>query len=388
MFNLKKIYTLFFNFIKLDLWWWEFSSSNENEPIAPKPSSERTNKIPTCSSEYVFDVNGSIRNALEKLWIWDLYNKHQDIRFAFDEVFMNKNIFLTPWDVFKLDITSWKPVSNYNLSIIRNWVVLQKFDLTKAINTKKISIISECRSWLKDLALNIQLDQKNKINEKKWLSEKKNIISKCAKNPVQWEFCGETNAPISDTVKVLKELNIMESITLLKKIFWEWPWTELLINIDNGSTFAIKRMVTLAEHEWKLLFGRQNKDPRSWNNVWVFQIWWKNSTPRKSLNKYTKCLDAWVELAKEKWIKIDYESLINSPSQRDLIAHLWYINLERWWDKVLNELSNSNLSKKETTQLMSRKIQGWSSAIWKNIITMLNTKRIDISEINSSKKSA
>lgn len=108
----------------------------------------------------------------------------------------------------------------------------------------------------------------------------------------QGRFFGTTDKPISETVKALKDLNVTETNNLLKKVFGEGPGTNLLIAIDNESTFAIKRMIALAYHEGGLHFGRQNPDPASGFNIGTFQIGGTGSTKESSLNKYESCLQA------------------------------------------------------------------------------------------------
>lgn len=111
------------------------------------------------------------------------------------------------------------------------------------------------------------------------------------------KFSGTTDKPLSETVKALKDLNVAETNNLLKKIFGEGPGTNLLIAIDNESTFAIKRMIALAYHEGGLVFGRQNPDPASGFNIGTFQIGGTGSTKESSLSKYESCLQAGIRLA-------------------------------------------------------------------------------------------
>lgn len=81
-------------------------------------------------------------------------------------------------------------------------------------------------------------------------------------------------------------------------------------------------MIVLANHEGKLKFGRQNKDPNSGHNVGTFQIGGLDSTADISLEKYKSCLQAGMELARKKGISINPELVKNNPAQLDLLAHL------------------------------------------------------------------
>ncbi len=199
----------------------------------------------------------------------------------------------------------------------------------------------------------------------------------------KWKFFWTTDKPISETVKALKDLNVAETNNLLKKIFGQWPATDLLIAIDDGSTFAIKRMITLAYHEGWLHFGRQNPDPASGFNIGTFQIGGRNSTPESSMHKYERCLHSWVLLAWQKNIPINYEMLKNDAAQRDLLAHLWYIQLERRGSETFGKLRDGNLSESEVVNLMHHDIQWGIEAIGRSVVAQVNNTKIDLEQIRS-----
>lgn len=198
------------------------------------------------------------------------------------------------------------------------------------------------------------------------------------------KFSGTTDKPISETVKALKDLNVAETNNLLKKVFGEWPGTNLLIAIDNGSTFAIKRMIALAYHEGGLVFGRQNLDPASGFNIGTFQIGWTNSTRESSMNKYESCLQGWIRLAWQKNIAVDYKTIKDDPAQRDLITHLWYIQFQRGGDQTFARLRDSSLSDGEIVSLMHHDIQWGIPAIGHSVVAQVNNTKIDLTQIQSA----
>ncbi|EKE26402.1 MAG: hypothetical protein ACD_4C00303G0001 [uncultured bacterium (gcode 4)] len=180
----------------------------------------------------------------------------------------------------------------------------------------------------------------------------------------------------SDTIKKLKDLNFPESKKLLISIFGEWAWSELLAKLDWWSTYLIKRMIALAYHEGWFKFGRRNMDPKSWFNIWTFQIWGAWSNEQSSLEKYNKCLNIWTRMAEEMKIDVDFASLTNA--QKDLIAHMWYIKSDRWWDATFEKLKDPNLNYEQTIELMSKKIQWWIKAIWKSVYAQLENSDVKI----------
>jgi hypothetical protein len=189
-----------------------------------------------------------------------------------------------------------------------------------------------------------------------------------------------TNKPISDKVKLMSDLSWVESAALARKIFNPGPATDLLIAIDGWKGSMIQRMVALWEHEWWLKFGRQNPDPASGFNIWTFQIGGSGTSREDSLQKYESCLNAGIRLAKNYWINIDYSAL-SDPGQKDLMAHLGYIDSQRWGSQTFAQLRDPNLSEDALVILMHNKIQWWIRAIWESVVTQIASKRIDISEL-------
>ncbi len=189
-------------------------------------------------------------------------------------------------------------------------------------------------------------------------------------------------------LKKMKELSFDESKQLLISIFGQWPGTDLLIKIDWWSGVAIKRMIALAKHEGWFVFWRRNKDPKSWFNIWTFQIWWSWSTEADSLKKYNNCFNLWEKLAEENDIPVDFAVMDNA--QKDLLAHLWYINEYRWWKKDKTEwwkkdevttfdmLKDPNLTDSEVVHLMSTRIQWGIDAIWLSVVAQLNNASVQI----------
>lgn len=197
---------------------------------------------------------------------------------------------------------------------------------------------------------------------------------------IKWQIEG-----MDKITKKLWELSFEESKTLLIEIFWDWPWTRLLIELDWWQTkwTAIKRMIALWYHEWGLIFWRRNRDPKSWFNIWTFQIWWSWSTEASSLKKYNECLTKWKQMAIEKWINTDCIDIDldnnNINAQKDLLTHLWYIQSQRKWEETFAQLRNPNLSDQKVIELMSKTIQWWVSAIWESVVAQLRDKNVEIS---------
>lgn len=155
----------------------------------------------------------------------------------------------------------------------------------------------------------------------------------------------------------MKNLTPEESNGLARKIFGDGPGTELLIKIDGGTGMAIKRMIALGYHEGKLKFGRANPDPRSGFNIGTFQIGGSKTSRKDSEKKYENCFNAGVKLAEKNGItKIPPFSIIEA-GQRDLIAHLGYIESQRGGESTFDKLRDPNLPEKQVVTLMHRKIQ-------------------------------
>lgn len=191
-----------------------------------------------------------------------------------------------------------------------------------------------------------------------------------------------TNAPLSDTVKLMWELNWTESIALARKIFHPGPATDLLIKLDDWDGTMIKRMIALGYHEGWLKFGRQNPDPASGYNYWTFQIGWSKSTPESSMRKYEECMRAGIALAKRNGIDVSMETIVD-PGQKDLITHLGYIDSQRGWANTFAMLRDKNLSDWELIHLMSTKIQGWIDAIWKSVVAQMQHTKIDTTTLTA-----
>lgn len=192
-----------------------------------------------------------------------------------------------------------------------------------------------------------------------------------------------TQKPLSNTVKLLKNLNGVESQWLAKKVFGDGFATDLLIKLDDGSGTAIKRMVALWWHEGRLDFWRQNPDPASGFNIGTFQIGGSKTSKSDSLAKYKDCYDAWVKLAKKHGIEAPPMYLARDPAQRDLLAHLGYIQSQRWWKATFDKLTNPNLTDKQVIALMSTKIQGGISAIGKSVVSQMKTSRVDTETLSA-----
>jgi len=339
------------------------------------------------SKEHIFDEEkwDNLWKVIDELWLWDLLNRNIDLKNDFTWALKQNNINFETWDTFKLEIKGWDPV----LYINRWDTNLCEFHLAKAMkynNTQAIDIVNastrlDLGKFRDNLSVNVNSEYKlpwvdekgNPEYKNKWDNQKRLIVYESTINPVQWQI----NKGVWEDFKLLKDLNLPESIKLLKDVFWEWPWTDLLIKIDDGSTFAIKRMIALGKHEWELRFGCQNKDPKSWQNIWTFQIWWAKSTKESSLNKYLNCIDVWVNLAESFWINIDYKALVDNPAQRDLIAHMWFIKWKPWYNSIIEDLKNPNLSKEKLIYLMSTRIQVWIQAVWIKVNNIVNTTKIN-----------
>ena len=185
-----------------------------------------------------------------------------------------------------------------------------------------------------------------------------------------------TNKPLWDWVKLMEDLTWNESIDLANKIFGKWPATELLIKLDWWNGIMIRRMIALWFHEGWLQFWRQNPDPASGFNIWTFQIGGSWSTPEISLRKYNSCLQSWIELARKHWINIVWTS-VDDPRQKDLMTHLWYIEMQRWWASTFTQLWDPNLSNWAVVRLMSTTIQWGIDAIGKSVVSQMSYTKID-----------
>lgn len=320
------------------------------------------------------------------------------------------------------NITAWWPESIWNTSALSSDFqnLVQEYGWTFNTNQTKPSSNMQVSYT--------QIKEKSRDSEK-WNQEKqswwflswlKGLFSRSEKtkeqaqqvwDPIKWEFLAERNnilqfgknmidahkqiiattlwmgrsgyqvdknTPLWGSVKNLESLNFNESTALLRRVFGDWPATELLIRIDQRywwNWVSIKRMIALWYHEWGLKFNRQNKDPRSGFNIGTFQIGWARSNRAVSLKKYNRCFAKWVELAAEFWI--DASKCPKTWWQADLMTHLWYIDWQRWWESTFQQLANPNLNDKQVVHLMSRKIQGWISAIGKSVVSQMKYAKID-----------
>lgn len=194
-----------------------------------------------------------------------------------------------------------------------------------------------------------------------------------------------TNKPLSETVKLLWDLNWEESQALAKRVFHSWPAADLLIKLDWWTGTMIKRMIALGYHEGGLLFGRQNqalvvkdwqyrRDETTGLDIWTFQIHWNSR--QEAETKYLKCLRAWISLAKEYWIDVKIED-ITDPGQKDLITHLWYIISQRGGIQTIYELRDPSLSELQIKQLIGNKIQWWDQNIGNSIVSQMRNTRVD-----------
>lgn len=290
------------------------------------------------------------------------------------------------------DMKSGKYLPIHDGDTIEIMFTIKAEDDTEA--ERKAASIAE-DAWLREQRIEDMIDNEGKalsnLPEDKELEEKaqeeikqRKEIRESIGTMREGHFIGTTRKPISETVKALKDLNAEETNNLLRKVFGEGPWTDLLIKIDGGNTVAIKRMITLAYHEGGLLFGRQNKDPASGFNIGTFQIGWRDSTPESSLNKYESCLQTWIKLAGTKSVSVDYEAIKNDPAQRDLLTHLGYIQLQRGGERTFDKLKDPNLSDGEVMKLMSDEIQVGIDAIGISVVSQINNTRIDLEKIQSA----
>lgn len=253
-----------------------------------------------------------------------------------------------------------------NIKIIKKWIVnddemkeSEKADIEQFERTR-INDINDWLAWTELYEDKLLTEKAKTIKEEelKRFNSIKNIYK------IDWTEWAEAIS------KKLKDLDFWETKKLLISIFWEWPWTNLIIKLDNWSTFMIKRMVALAFHEWWFKFWRRNPDPSSGFNIWTFQIWWSWSTEADSLRKYNNCLSYWVNMAEEKWIDVNFADLSNA--QKDLLAHMWYIQTQRWWEETFEKLRNPNLNYSEVVELMSKKIQWWIKDIGRSVYSQMD----------------
>lgn len=170
--------------------------------------------------------------------------------------------------------------------------------------------------------------------------------------------------------------------TIANKGFKEWTWTSVLNGIDPTWTLY-KRMLALWMQEWWLTFEkdwwmRTNqalvvdkatwkliRNENTWLDIWTFQIhWW---TQKEAWDKFNNNLVKWWQLAQQMWINVDIENLSNQDKQ--IIAHLWYINARFPW--ALEWLANPNIQGKDLWNLIE-KIQWSVKGSWNNFLKQLN----------------
>lgn len=175
--------------------------------------------------------------------------------------------------------------------------------------------------------------------------------------------------------EVIKNLPKDKTVALLKKIFWEWTWTELLIALDDKNWTAIKRIIALGYHENKFKFWDRKgyavvsrwwkiiKDYES-EDIWTFQI--HADTKKLTEDKYTNYFKEWLRIARSKWIWI---SNIDNNAQKDLIAHIWYI-----WEWKFKQLSNASMNDEQVIEMMTS-MQWWVRDIWVSVIKQINEFR-------------
>ena len=202
---------------------------------------------------------------------------------------------------------------------------------------------------------------------------------------------GENIAPTEKLeTKKLSELTFEEAKLFAKKVFWEWPATELLYKLSKDNTALIQRVIALGKHEWELEFGRKNVDPNRQSaqiNIWTFQI---SAKQKEITSKRNENISAGEALLKE--YNIPYESnyfkkLKNykeetwdstvKKAQTDLLVWLWYIENERGWEATFNKLADNTLDWSQVQKLMSTTIQGGISAIGKDVVAQISTKNTD-----------
>lgn len=179
----------------------------------------------------------------------------------------------------------------------------------------------------------------------------------------------------------LGQLTFDQSKSLLNKIFWAWPWTQLAEKLSQWQSVFITRLIALARHEWWLNFGRTNQDPNpTQQNIWTFQISApaeNGKTARQSVEqKYADTLNAGIKMCESNWIQVDRNSL--DAAQKDLLSWLWYINIQRWWESTFAKLRDTNLSDSELINLMSTTIQWGIAAIWNSVVNQM--KNLSVNE--------
>lgn len=133
--------------------------------------------------------------------------------------------------------------------------------------------------------------------------------------------------------------------------------------LTGPSGIGMARMIALAYHEGGLVFGRQNPDPASGYNIGTFQIGGAGSTPETSMRKYHDCLACGASMA---GISAD-AALGLPPGQRDLLAHMGYIESQRGGAETFAKLFDPNLGYNETVRLMHNTIQGGIRAIGEHV---------------------
>ena len=171
--------------------------------------------------------------------------------------------------------------------------------------------------------------------------------------------------------------------TIWNKWFTEWTWTSILNTIDPTWTLY-KRMLALWMQEWWLTFEkdwwmRTNQAlvvdkatwklvrwPNTWLDIGTFQIhWWSE---KEAWDKFNNNLVKWSEIANQIWMNIDINSLSNQDKQ--IIAHIWYINNRFPW--ALESLSNPNIQGNDLWRLIE-KIQWSVKGSWSRFLKHLNS---------------
>lgn len=204
--------------------------------------------------------------------------------------------------------------------------------------------------------------------------------------------------------KKLDELTFDEWKALFLWVFWEWPWTDLAVQLAWWNSALLVRTIATAKHEWWLKFWRINRDPNyaaQQRNIWSFQISEKFTPNNNVIDKYYWNMLEWLRMAwKEDWnitqiinkyksqsrssTAESYWSIVQnlqselewagiSKAQQDVLCWYWYINKERWWAGTFSQLADPNLSADSLTILISTRIQWWIQAIWRSVVAQMDS---------------
>lgn len=324
MFNLLGLYNLLTFYLKSSFWdeinyWSNEDVFNENA-LTRLP--ELKNNTSPCSNEYVFGESWSIREWLEKLWLGDLYNKHEDIRKSFDEFFLYNNINLQKWDNFKLDISNIDDIPSYNLTITRNSEVLSTFNLTEAIKNKKIDtakfIMSECRAWLDDL--NNEIKNAWSKSENFWENKKASIdFSKLPKkvlshivNPKHvhesFDFLSQSCWFTKEQscwilASQCKESSFDPNPSWNKTHFWAFQWSHERANqIKNGTWINVKTADNL--DQLKALYWEITQNSK--HCPWTFEALKSSRTAEEAAIAFLTKFEKPGGIKREAKIRADY----------------------------------------------------------------------------------